>query len=249
MNGARDTRREQLFWTYRSNHNWAFTMTSTHLTIPFMFVRPCWRPLSPEDAYQIIDEYPWALLVNNGAEGPFVTNLPLLLDRTKGKLGTLLGHLARANEHGAALFESSTPTLAVFHGPYSYVTPSWYPNRDMPGTYYYSAIHCYGLIRPQSDAELKATLRVLSDRMEDPIPGGWKMEEVPPSEITRRIPHIAGFELEIHRLEAKFKLGQDEPRKDAMAVAGRLIGSSEAPQRKLGAAVMRANSARPDNGE
>jgi transcriptional regulator len=210
-----------------------------------MFVRPCWRPQSPDEVYQLVDDYPWALLVNNGDEGPLVTNLPLLMDRTRGRFGTLLGHLARANDHATILFASAAPTLAVFHGPYSYVTPSWYPQRDMPGTYYYTAVHCYGRIRPQSEAELEATLGVLNDRMERPIPGGWRLDEVPHSEITRRLPNIVGFELEIERLEAKFKLGQDEPRKDAMAVAGRLTASPDSSQRELGEAVRRANMDRP----
>ena len=211
-----------------------------------MFVRPCWRPQSPGEAYKIIDENLWALLINNRSDGPLVTNLPLLLDRSKGPLGTLLGHLARANDHALALFSAKEPTVAVFHGPYSYVTPSWYPNRDMPGTYYYTAVHCYGRIRAQSDAALEATLKRLNDRMERPIPGGWKMDEVPHSEITRRLPNIAGFELQIERLEAKFKLGQDEPRKDAMAVADRLTASRDLSQRQLGEAVRRANVNRPE---
>jgi transcriptional regulator len=211
-----------------------------------MFVRPCWRPQSRDEAYQIIDDNLWALLINNGSDGPFVTNLPLLLDRTKGPHGTLLGHLARANEHAVALFAAREPTLAVFHGPYSYVSPSWYPNRDMPGTYYYTAVHCYGRIRAQSDAELEATLKVLNERMERTLLAGWRMEEVPRSEITRRLPNIAGFEMEIERLEAKFKLGQDEPRKDAMAVAERLILSPEASLRELGQATRRANENRSD---
>jgi transcriptional regulator len=210
-----------------------------------MFVRLCWRP-SREETYQTIDDNVWALLINNGSDGPFVTNLPLLLDRTKGRFGTLLGHLARANEHAVALFAAKEPTLAVFHGPYSYVSPSWYPNRDMPGTYYYTAVHCYGRIRAQSDAELEATLKVLNERMERTLLAGWRMEEVPRSEITRRLPNIAGFEMEIERLEAKFKLGQDEPRKDAMAVAERLILSPEASLRELGQATRRANENRSD---
>ncbi|HXG58386.1 MAG TPA: FMN-binding negative transcriptional regulator [Thermoanaerobaculia bacterium] len=206
-----------------------------------MFVRPCWRPQSAAEIDRLIDENPWALLVNNGDDGPLVTNLPLLLDRSRGPQGTLLGHLARQNEHAAALFASTSPALAVFHGPYSYVTPSWYPNRDMPGTYYYTAVHCYGRPRRQSEAALLATLRILNDRMEGPIPSGWKLEEVPPSEIARRLPNIVGFEMEIERIEAKFKLGQDEPRKDALAVAGHLIASSDPSQRILGEAVRRAN--------
>lgn len=211
-----------------------------------MFVRPCWRPQSLEEAYQVIDENLWALIINSDDDGPLVTNLPLLFNRSRGRFGTLLGHLARANEHANALFSATTPTLAVFHGPYSYVTPSWYPNRDMPGTYYYTAVHCYGRVRAQSDAELEATLKVLNDRMEKPIPNGWKIDEVPRSEITRRLPNIVGFEIEIERLEAKFKLGQDEPRKDALAVAERLLASPDAAQRQLGEMTRRANIGRSD---
>jgi transcriptional regulator len=208
-----------------------------------VFVRPSWRPASVEEAYQLMKEYPWALLVNNSSEGPLVTNVPLLVDRKRGRLGTLLGHIARANAHADALFAATEPTLAVFQGPYSYITPTWYPNRDMPGTYYYSAVHCYGRVRAQSEAELEATLDLLNNRMEQRIPRGWKMNEVPHSEITRRLPHIVGFELEIERLESKFKLGQDEPRKDALAVADRLIASG---RRDLGEAVRRANIDRTD---
>lgn len=209
-----------------------------------MFVRPCWRPQSVEEAYRLIDEHSWALVVNNGPDGPLVTNLPLLLDRTRGPQGSLVGHIARANEHGTALFAATTPTLAVFHGPYSYVTPSWYPNRDMPGTYYYTAVHCYGRIHRQSDEELEAWLRILNDRMEGTVPNGWSMDEIPHADITRRLPHIAGFVLEIERLEAKFKLGQDEPRKDAMAVAGRLLASEDPRKRATGEYTRHANERR-----
>ncbi len=213
-----------------------------------MFVRQCWRPRSPEEALEIIDDYPWALLVNSSEEGPFATNLPLLLDRSRGEHGVLLGHLARANAHARVLFDAPTPTLAIFHGPYTYVTPSWYPNRDMPGTYYYTAVHCYGRIRPQSEAELEKTLRRLSDRMEEPVPNGWRMDEIPHSEITRRLPAIAGFEIDIERLEAKLKLGQDEPRKDAMAVAEHLAGSPDPALRRLSEWIKRANEDRPAGG-
>lgn len=211
-----------------------------------MFVRPCWRPAAPEDTLQLIDDYPWALLVTNGEQGPLVTNLPLLLDRSRGRFGVLVGHIARGNAHAAAIAVASSPTLAVFHGPYSYVTPSWYPGRDMPGTYYYTAVHCYGAIRLQSEEELERSLELLNDRMEGPIAGGWKMNEVPHSEIVRRLPAIAGFELEIERIEAKFKLGQDEPVRDAMAVAERLASSPDRSQRELAGLVVRANAQRAE---
>ncbi len=211
-----------------------------------MFVRSCWSPRSEEDAYDLIEANPWALLLSNDKQGPLATNLPLLLDRSRGRHGVLVGHVARANRHSQVLLHASTPALAVFHGPAGYVTPSWYPGRDMPGTYYYTAVHCYGRVRAHTDGELEAALEGLNDRMERSIPGGWHMDEVPHSEITRRLPAILGFDLEIERLEGKFKLGQDEPKKDALAVAARFAASEDPRRRELGEAVRLANQDRPE---
>lgn len=209
-----------------------------------MFVRPCWKPWDVEAAYELMGTDPWALLVQNGDEGPFATNLPLYLDRSRGQHGTLVGHIAAANAHARVLGEARGSALAIFEGPQSFVTASWYPNRDMPGTYYYTAVHCTGRIRLQSQAELEAALGELNGRMEGRVPNGWKMDEVPHSEITRRLPAIVGFELQIESLEAKFKLGQDEPLKDAMAVAGHLAASPDTSSRRLAEMVRRANADR-----
>jgi len=213
-----------------------------------MFVRSVWRPQSIESAYQLVTDHPWALLVNNGDDGPFATTVPLLLDRSRGEHGILLGHLARGNDHSRALLASTTPTLAIFEGPRSYVTASWYPLRDMPSTIYYMAVHCYGRIRAQSEAELERTLWTLTERMEKPFADGWRMDEVPHSEITRRLPAIVGFELEIERFEAKFKLGQDEPIKDAMAVADHLAASSDPAMVAFAEAIRRENLPRVTKG-
>jgi predicted FMN-binding regulatory protein PaiB len=41
-----------------------------------MFVRPTWKQRSDDEVLAFIDAYPWALLVNNGVDGPWATNLP-----------------------------------------------------------------------------------------------------------------------------------------------------------------------------
>src|SRR6267378_3106510 len=187
-----------------------------------MFVRPCWKPHSEEEIYEFIEKHPWALLISNGQSGPYATNLPLLLDRSKGKKGTLVGHIARANTHADLIGSASEPTLAVFHGPHSYVTSSWYPNRDMPPTYYYTAVHCYGYVQLQDEKQLHRWIEILTERMESAIENGWKTSEIEESAITRRLKAILGFEIPIDRLEGKFKVGQDEPVMDALFVAHHL---------------------------
>jgi transcriptional regulator len=211
-----------------------------------MFVRPCWRPLSEQDALELIEKNPWALLVSNGAKGPLATNLPLLFDHRREDKTVLVGHLARANEHALLLQESSVPHLAIFEGPYSYVTASWYPNRDMPSTYYYTAVHCYGRIKLQDEAALAACVERLTQVMEDPVPRGWQTHEIEREAITRRYKAIVGFEFHIDRIEAKFKLGQDEPLKDALAVAEHLEKRGREEDVALAAMIRRQNSGRKE---
>src|SRR5580693_9506551 len=93
-----------------------------------MFVRPCWRPASENDVIELIEDNPWALLVSNGPDGPLATNLPLLFDANDRDKKVLFGHIARANPHWSLLRQSPGMVMAIFEGPWSYVTASWYPN-------------------------------------------------------------------------------------------------------------------------
>ncbi len=212
-----------------------------------MFVRPCWLPASPQETLSLIEQNPWALLVSNGEQGPLATNLPLLLDpssKTPDAPLVLVGHIARDNEHALRLTDHSTSFLAIFEGPWSYVTASWYPNRDMPSTYYYTAVHCYGHIELQQESELDSALEDLVQRMESGFPNGWQTSEVTRQEITRRFSRIIGFRLHIDRTESKFKLGQDEPLGDALAVADELESIAEGNSRELAFLIRKHNRAR-----
>ncbi len=211
-----------------------------------MFVRNSWKVRTEEELWKFVDKYSWALLVNNGDAGPYATNLPLMLDRSGGA-PVLVGHIAEGNEHAGALRGAATPTLAVFQGPVSYVTASWYPGRDMPPTYYYTSVHCYGHVRIQDEEALRASLEVLTASMESQFIGGWNTSEIPPFDITRCLKHIMGFELSVERVEGKFKLGQDEPKRDALAVAQRLSDSQDSGQRELARMIFRYNSDRSES--
>jgi transcriptional regulator len=210
-----------------------------------MFVRPCWRPRSEAEMLDFIDRNSWALLVTNGEDGPFATNLPMILDRS-GDRPKLVSHLARANDHARQLLNSTVPSLVIFEGPASYVTASWYPNRQMPSTYYYTAVHCYGMVQMQQTATLRESLEVLTRHHETPLQDGWRTTEIPESEITRRLPAILGFEIEINRIEGKFKLGQDEPKLDALAVAERLFERNAAGDKEFALLVRSYNESRKD---
>jgi transcriptional regulator len=111
----------------------------------------------------------------------------------------------------------------------------------MPPTVYYTAVHCYGTLSFQREAELRGALEDLTLRNEAKIRDGWHTNEIAEKDIARRLSAILGFEFHIDRLEAKFKLGQDEPKRDALAVAERLLASENPNHRILGAMTRRYN--------
>ena len=109
---------------------------------------------------RLVHDFPFATLETPGATEPYVTHLPLLHVADCEPHGTLVGHFARANPHPQNV--SSVESMAIFHGPHAYVTPSWYadPAGAVP-TWNYAVAHVYGAIELARDAaETRAVLDV-----------------------------------------------------------------------------------------
>ena len=75
------------------------------------------------------------------------SHIPMLIDDTAGKYGTLEGHIARANPQWNS-YAKAVPALAIFTGPNAYISPSWYATKKEHGkavpTWNYIAVHASG---------------------------------------------------------------------------------------------------------
>jgi transcriptional regulator len=170
-----------------------------------------------------ITAHGFATLISPDAEDPQVTHLPLMLDPARGTLGALLGHVARANPHWRRL-ESKAEVLAIFHGPHAYVSPSWYAHHPSVPTWNYAVVHVQGRARVTHDAgELERIVRRLVERYEDARPRPWRMQ-LPAGYQAQMLAGIVGFEIEIVRIDGKFKLSQNRPAADRPRVAEVLSG-------------------------
>src|SRR5690349_7987686 len=117
-----------------------------------MYIRTSHRPRSNADVVEIIRAHPFATLVTSSGGAMIASQLPILLDETRGEHGTLMAHMARANPQSAAI-GSDDEALVVFSGPHAYISPSWYEDRATAPTWDYIAVHCYGRSRRHSEAE------------------------------------------------------------------------------------------------
>lgn len=180
----------------------------------------------------LIDAHPLAVFMTAGgaldaSHVPFVWGGCL-----KGRL-LLRGHLARANPQATALEESGGEALAVFTGPHAYVSPSYYASKKLAGkvvpTWNYATVHVHGIARIVEEAAwLDAMLDGLTQRMEAGRPEPWQTADAPPEfhEAMRR--GIVGVELEVTRLEGKWKMSQDKSEADRSSTAAGLRADGQA---------------------
>lgn len=201
----------------------------------------------PEVILDFIEAHPLGILVTSGAEGLFATHLPLLLDRSRGAHGTLSGHIARANRQHT--IGAETQALVIFSGPDAYVSPSFYPSKQEHGkvvpTWNYVAVHAYGRVRYYSDpVTLRAHVERLTATHEAPREAPWSVADAPDSYVDQMLRAIVGVEMEITRLEGKWKMSQNRSAADIDGVVTGLGASSDPREREVAAVV---ESRRPGN--
>ena len=166
------------------------------------------------------------------------TILPLLYDPADGPLGTLRGHLARANPQWRDA-SSGVEALAIFDGPDAYVSPRLYAatrrsGRHVP-TWNYTTVHAYGALVVRDDpAWLIEIVRRLTDRHEAREPDGWSVDDAPPDYIESELRAIVGIELRIWRLEGKRKLSQNRAPADVAGVVAGLVAGTPREQAVAG---------------
>jgi transcriptional regulator len=196
---------------------------------PVLYQPEAFREQDTAALHALIEAHGFATLISPDAEDPPISHLPLLLDRTRGPLGTLIGHMARGNPHGPRL-RAKPQVLVLFQGPHSYVSPSWYAHHPSVPTWNYAVVHAHATARVIEDpAALEQMVRALVERYEAGRPQPWPMD-LPRGYIDRMLGGIVGFELRIERLAGKFKLSQNRPGDDAQRVAQALEQGSEADQ-------------------
>ncbi|MFN0094637.1 MAG: FMN-binding negative transcriptional regulator [Dehalococcoidia bacterium] len=161
-----------------------------------------------------IDEIGFGVLVTAVAgQPPEATHIPLLFEAGRGPLGTLRGHIARANPQREAILAGAS-ALAIFQGPHGYVSPRWYGPEPAVPTWNYVAIHATGRLRPLDPSQSLAAVDALVARYED---GAWTADV----EYAQKLLNgIIAFDLEIERLEGKAKLSQNRPADVASVIAG-----------------------------
>ncbi|MCI0457772.1 MAG: FMN-binding negative transcriptional regulator [Gemmataceae bacterium] len=175
-----------------------------------MYIPTAFNQPDRDTLHAFIEANSFALLCSTGEGGlPFASHLPLLLERSTAPLGVLVGHMARANPQWQQA--DGRPVLAVFSGPHTYISPSWYEAEGVVPTWNYVAVHVTGVLRAVHDRD--ALLRIVLDTVatyEGRRPTPWGVDGSA-AYLDRLLKAIVGFRIEITGLEGKWKLSQNHP--------------------------------------
>jgi transcriptional regulator len=182
----------------------------------------------PEEIAAFLAAHPMAQLVTMTGDGLVATPMPMLYEPAPDELGSLVGHVARANRQWANAV-ADVEALAIFTGANAYISPNWYPSKVEHGktvpTWVYETVHIRGHFIARDDTEWKRSLVTrLTNRHESQFAQPWAVTDAPPDYIETMLKAIVGVELQIKSVQAKRKLNQNRPEPD---IAGSIAGLTE----------------------
>ena len=182
---------------------------------------PSFVPRDAAAMERVIRDYPFATLVTARAPEPQISHLPLLFHSAPEPNGVLIGHMARANPHWRQFADG--PTMALFHGPHAYVSPSSYAEperRSRPGTMpsftSMLASSWWRIVRPRSPSCTRWSSASRSGRA-----APWRLQ-LEGRELEAMVSAIVAFRLLIERVDTKLKLSQNRSVTDRQRVVAAL---------------------------
>lgn len=183
-----------------------------------MYIPSHFAIAQPDALHRILRAHPLGILVTHTAAGLDANHLPFEFDPARGALGTLIGHVARANPVWRQCAEGAE-VLVIFRSVEGYISPNWTPSkhethRQVP-TWNYEVLHAHGHLTVRDDEPfVRGVVARLTRTHEAQEPRPWKMGDSAPDYIDAMLQAIVGIEIAVTRLEGKAKLSQNRELRD-----------------------------------
>ncbi len=188
--------------------------------------------------YDFMRAYSFATLVTLRDNAPQATHLPFMMEAS-GESCVLLAHMARANPQWRD-FDDAHEALVIFQEPHGYVSPRHYETALNVPTWNYIAVHAYGQPRIlEADAEKLGLLESMIREHDEGYFQQWR--ELPEAYIARQLQGIVAFQMDVVRLEARFKLSQDRTQQERERIIQEFTAQDDSTRSELGE-LMRSGS-------
>ncbi len=187
--------------------------------------------------YQFIKKYPFATFVTSRKE-IIATHIPILI-QDNAEIFCLYGHIANQNEQIKDI-NSGEKALLIFKGPDSYVSSSWYKEKNI-STWDYSAVHINCRIKTQTQEELINSLKKLVYHFEKNKTNPLFYQDLPDSLVTENVPKITGFWLYPEKIQGIAKLHQGFKNEDINIISQELEQENDCQSAKISKQIKELN--------
>lgn len=154
-----------------------------------------------------LQKNPFAIITGILNEKPVATHVPLDVELVNGQY-IFTGHLMKGTDHYKGFLQNEN-VLAIFSGPHCYVSASWHENKKKGSTWNYLDVQAHGKLRYTDDEGTISIIESITNKYEG-MESQSSFSQLTKEHIQRNVKAISGFHVEIEKLDAVFKLSQNE---------------------------------------
>jgi transcriptional regulator len=184
-----------------------------------MYTPDIYKNGNQQEIKKFLQENSFGILINQTNGKLCATHIPLELETTKEGKDILYGHISKENPQWNGFIDNDQ-VLAVFSGPHSYISSSWYDHENVP-TWNYIAVHVYGKIKIIEGEAVIQSLTKLVDKYEQNSENPVRIEDLSKKTMLQSR-GIVAFEIEIIEIQATKKMSQNRDRKNYQNIISEL---------------------------
>ena len=185
-----------------------------------MYDIPYFKAEHPEEVLAYMKAHPFALICGvDPNRKPVATQIPVLFENRDDRL-FIQGHFMKKQDHTNA-FMAHPDALVIFSGAHTYVSASWYENKQTASTWNYQSVQASGVLRFRDPEFLLGVITRLTETFE--TPGSPSLvQKMDPAYVQQMMQAIVAFEMEVLSVRHVFKLSQNRDEKSRNNIISQL---------------------------
>lgn len=194
-----------------------------------MYIPPYYKENDELKLIEFMQAYNFATLISTNNSNICATHLPFVIEKRGAKL-ILVCHMAKANPQWEVFTQNEV--LVIFQGPHAYISPTHYEKQQNVPTWNYIAVHATGKAKIISEpSEVIALMEKTINHFEKGFYEQWK--NLSSEYVNGMLRAIVGFEIEVTKLEGKFKLSQNKTKNEQQNIVDSLGNSEDTAQTEI----------------
>lgn len=194
-----------------------------------MYIPPYYKENDEQKLIEFMQAYNFATLISTSDSNMCATHLPFVIEKRGEKL-ILVCHMAKANPQWQVFTQNEV--LVIFQGPHAYISPTHYEKQQNVPTWNYIAVHATGKTKIISEpSEVISLMEKTINLFEKAFYEQWK--SLSPEYVNGMLKAIVGFEIEVTKLEGKFKLSQNKTKNEQKNIVDSLGKNEDTAQTEI----------------